>query len=204
MPPAKKATGSKITTKSTRASSKKTVKITASKANTKSKTAVKSSATKIKSKATEKKASVTKLTPVQEKLYLEFETHPIDFEERCCTYLNSNHVKGKYGHAERNQIGGPDGGIDAYCIKYDDYDDICAVYYVQIKNKRQVGSNIIDSLSGAMDKYRNKITKEAEEDVPRIGIVMTSGVFTAEAKRAAKKMSRKIILIDGTEISKVR
>ena len=83
----------------------------------------------------------------------------------------------------------------------DDYNDVKKRYYYQAKLRNPEGPplepGVLDALIGTIEKLK---LKEKEDDIERIGVVITTGRFSDKTKAQARKMH--MILIDGTKLSK--
>ena len=65
------------------------------------------------------------------------------------------------------------------------------------KNKESIGPGIVDSIAGAMQKF---IPHYGDEDTKHFAMIMTSGILTADANKAAKAL--KVKIIDGNKLAK--
>lgn len=138
----------------------------------------------------------TTLSPRAQELFERYKGDEHGFEIFCGYYLSAH--RKKYGDPKL----GPknkDKGIDIISVKRDSFDAIVEVYYVQVKNMEVVSSNVVDALVGAMTKFTKKY---GDEDTKHIALLMTSGRFTADAKKAGKASSFDVQFIDGNILSK--
>lgn len=178
------------TTKSTKTTTKPaTKKTTVKKADT-----TKKIPSQPKKVDTKKKTEKTALSPGAKKVYDVFVGHEHFFELFCEGYL----------HRHRDEYGEPhirqktrDKGVDIICVKKDEWDSIDTVYYISCKNKESIGSEIVDSIVGAMQKF---IPHYGDEDTKHIAMIMTSGVLTADAKKVRRALN--VEVIDGNKLAK--
>lgn len=178
----------------TKTKTSRTTKTTVKPAAKKTETAKKVTPTPKKSD-TKKKTEKTTLPPGAKKVYEIFVGHEHFFELFCEGYL----------HRHRDIYGEPyirqktrDKGVDIICIKKDEWgDNIETVYYVSCKNKESIGPGIVDSIAGAMQKF---IPHYGDEDTKHFAMIMTSGILTADANKAAKAL--KVKIIDGNKLAK--
>ncbi len=152
-----------------------------------------------------KKIETTKL-PVKKQskelaLYLSYDGNGHRFEKDCETYLHRYHEK--YGKVKINPKKTGDGGCDLFSDVLDDFNDVKKRYYFQAKLRNPdgpvVGPEVLNALIGAIERLKLN-EKEDDDDIKRIGVVITTGRFSDKTKAQARKMNMQ--LIDGIKLSK--
>lgn len=155
---------------------------------------------------TAKKKIETTKPPVKKQskelaLYLSYDGNGHRFEKDCETYLHR--YSEKYGRIIINPKKTGDGGCDLLSEKLDCFENVEKRYYFQAKLRNPegpvVGPEVLDALIGTIQKLKLKEIED-DDDIERIGVVITTGRFSDKTKAQARKMHMQ--LIDGIILSK--